>query len=205
MENERPASATSRPDPDPTLLTTQQLWREIGNLEARFNIKIEAMEKAIGVAHEDVVRVPTLLDRAIESFRELSWSRFDTVDVKFAGIATQFQERDTRVEHTAQAGRVELSAALQAAKEAVGAQQTSNAAALTKQENDTKERIVALSTLMSQSNKTFDDKIAALQSLMDRSQGQGSGRRDMSGWISAGASLLLNILMFFYYVSHFSK
>jgi hypothetical protein len=62
---------------DPTAMTTAALLRETGHLEksidARFyalreeiEARLGAIERATAVAHDDMVRVPTLLDKAIE-------------------------------------------------------------------------------------------------------------------------------------------
>jgi len=177
---------TIRPDPDPTILTTQQLWREIANLEARLNGKIGSIEKSIEVAHDDMVRVPTLLDKAILSLREQVWSKFETVaeiikgkeavaEQKFDGIATQFKERDTRIEQTSIDTKTRVEAALAAQEKAAGKQ----ADAFTKQ-------IDAL-----------DDKISDIRDRQITSEGAGKGRSDVWGYLVAAAGLLIALVAIF--------
>jgi hypothetical protein len=87
---------------DPTPLTTAQLLREIASLKELVLSKIEAIDKAITVAHDDLVRVPTDVQKQVGTLKDLHgaliegiqkelvdraemWSRkFDGVDNKFA-------------------------------------------------------------------------------------------------------------------------
>src|SRR5688572_12559693 len=91
----------SFPMSDPTPLTTAQILREINSLEKL----MDAIEKAVTVAHENLVRVPTEVDKAIGHLRELMLEKFltivktfETTDQKFHNIQTQFMERDARSE-----------------------------------------------------------------------------------------------------------
>jgi hypothetical protein len=200
------AVPTIRPDPDPTILTTNQLLREIANLETRFMERIESIEKSIEVAHQDLVRVPTDVDKSVDGLAQLVWERFKTLNAviggiektrleQFSNIQTQFVERDTRTGQAAKASAEALAAALQAAKEAVGTQQLSNITAIQKQETTTKEQIISLGNLITQMTVNIDDRISDLKGRMDKLQGSGSGRQDVVAWIIAGFSLLANILL----------
>jgi len=51
-----------RPVPDPTILTTQQLQREVAALKEIIFTRLDANDKAVELLHADVTRVPT--DRA---------------------------------------------------------------------------------------------------------------------------------------------
>jgi len=68
---------------DPSSLTTQQLWREIASLKELLMSRINSVEKAIEVAHEDLVRVPTDVQKSVITLKELH-------DEKFAGINQRF-------------------------------------------------------------------------------------------------------------------
>ena len=169
------AVPTIRPDPDPTVLTTAALLREIANLESRIMGHIEGIEKSIEVAHQDLVRVPTAVDKAVDGLRQLTWGRFDTVDVRFTGIATQFKERDTRIEQTSIDTKTRVEAALAAQEKAAGKQ----ADAFTKQ-------IDAL-----------DDKISDIRDRQISSEGTGKGRGDVWGYVAALAGLLIALAAIF--------
>ncbi len=75
---------------DPSALTTQQLWREIASLKELTFSRIGAVEDSIKVAHEDLVRVPTDVQKQVAGLKELLLNKIDDriklVDEKF-GLA----------------------------------------------------------------------------------------------------------------------
>jgi flagellar basal body rod protein FlgB len=108
-------------------------------------------------------------------------------DERFKAIATQFAERDERSKQSDVERQKSLDAALAAAKEAVAAQQTANAASaaalqeantvsIEKSETGFKERIDGLVLLMTTSNEAMGDKIVDLTKRLDRGEGHGAGQ-----------------------------
>lgn len=159
---------TVRNPADPSTLTTQQLWREIAALkELAFN-RMAAIEKAVDVAHADLVRVPTDVQQQVAHLRELH-------DEKFESIRIQFAERDTRTEQTSRDNKVAVDAALQAAKEAVGENNKSFAISAAKQEASTIKQIDQQALLIATVSKTLDDKIGDLKERLTRIEGSGVG------------------------------
>ena len=139
------------PSPDPTLLTTEQLLREIEHLRAFLVGRLEAMDKAMVIFNENITRVPTDTDKQIQHLKELH-------DEKFESIKIQFIERDTRTEQTSRDSKVAVDAALQAAKEAVGEQNKSSALAIAKSEASTIKQIDQQGLLISTATKALEDK-----------------------------------------------
>ncbi len=130
-----------RPRPDPTVLTTQALLREIGalrdTLETRMdaiNTKIETrldgMDKAIELVREHNDRMPDKMTQQVALVRAL-------YDERFAGGQRQLQERDVRAEQATQAAKEAVSTAFQASKEASQAANDSFATATAKAEAST--------------------------------------------------------------------
>ena len=144
--HERPAlysGGGSRPVPDPTELTATLVNVAIGNLreilekeidgnrrtlEARLNGNDKAIEllqtqqtKSVDTLQAQIDARPAEIDARIKHLQDLFDERFKTVGVEFRGIQVQFDERDTRVKESATATATAVAAALQAAKEAVGA------------------------------------------------------------------------------------
>jgi hypothetical protein len=99
------------PRPDPTLLTTQQLLRELGSLRELLFARVDAMDKATVVLSETVNRTPTVIQTEIKHVREL-------VDARFTTVGQQFAERDTRGDQASKAAKEALDAALAAAAKA---------------------------------------------------------------------------------------
>jgi hypothetical protein len=100
------------PVPDPTLLTTQQLMREMDNIDRIFTTRLDAMDTAVKLAREDITRVPTELDKQIKQLSELIFQRILYVD-------KQFVERDIRTAGLAQAHQGALDSSLTATKDAL--------------------------------------------------------------------------------------
>src|SRR5271163_46358 len=99
-----------RPVPDPTLLTTQQLLRELSTLRELIFTRLDAMDRATSLLSETVNRTPTVVQTEISHVRELTGERFTAID-------QQFRERDIRTEKADKASKEALDAALLSAKE----------------------------------------------------------------------------------------
>jgi hypothetical protein len=197
----------SRPVPDPTLLTTQQLIREnlwlrevletrlTGIQEANLlrqnntNARFEAYDKAIKLLQDISDKFPGRIDEKIHSLKEVH-------EEKFASIQVQFRERDVRTEQSSKDSKVAVDAALQAAKEAVGEQNKSSALAIAKSEASTTKQIDQQGLLIQSTAKASDEKIDDIKERLTRIEGGGKGMRDMVGWIVAGIFLLIAVIGF---------
>jgi hypothetical protein len=59
------------PNPDPSVITSEAIDRRVKNAEQVIGARLGGMEKAVEVFQGDLTRVPTQLDRAIVSLRDL--------------------------------------------------------------------------------------------------------------------------------------
>jgi type VI protein secretion system component VasK len=82
-----PVMLGRRPDPDPTLRTMQLVDKAIASLRAELDTRFHAVENrfdgidlATKLVHEDYVRVPTVVDKAIGGLRELMEARIDSLE-----------------------------------------------------------------------------------------------------------------------------
>jgi hypothetical protein len=183
----------SGPVTDPTFLTTQQLLREYTSLKELVFTRLDAMDKAMELFNANITRVPTDTDKQISHLKELH-------DEKFEGVEKQFKERDVRTEQSATATKIAVDAALQAQKEAAGAQNESNAAAIAKSEAATTKQIDGIVALIGSNNKGLDEKIADLKGRLDRGEGKMSGAGDTWGFIVAGivvVGIIIDIIVKF--------
>lgn len=180
-----------RPVPDPTLLTTAALTREISSLRELLETQVQAlksehdarfagMDKAIELIQRAADKVPNEVDLKVGNLQALH-------DERFRGIATQFIERDSRTEQTARDSKLAIDAALQAAKEAVG-----------KTEASFSKSIDQLGALIGANTKGLEDKIDAtkdritgLEQRVGNSEGRGSGQ----GSILAAAAVVISVLI----------
>lgn len=158
-------TGTKSPQSDPTFLTTQQLLREMESLKDLVFTRLDAMDKAMELFNANITRVPTDTDKQISHLKELH-------DEKFEGIEKQFKERDVRTEQSATATKIAVDAALQAQKEAAGAQNESNSAGIAKSETATTKQIDGITALLNGGLKALDEKINDLKGRLDRGEGQ---------------------------------
>jgi hypothetical protein len=135
------ASGGLVPVPDPTLLTTAQLDREIRNLEAKVNTRLDAMDMAAKVLHDDYTRIPTELDRQIKHLREL-------LEEKIGGATEKTVSLDRVVQTRLAGSQTALNAAMAAADKVTqkieinfGAVMAEMKAGMTKQIDTIKESI----------------------------------------------------------------
>jgi hypothetical protein len=188
-----PALAQEKMDPggfaDPTRLTTQQLDRAIVDLRTELTGRLEAAEKAAALAHDDQVRVPTIVDKAVSSLRELVEDKIDKLATvtgeRFSRIDGQFSERDKRAEQSAIASATAVAAALQAQKEAVAAQNKASAESIAKSEATTGESITQLRTLDQSNIAALQAQLADLKSRIDKNEGHVTGTGDTYNWLFA--------------------
>ncbi len=173
--------------PDPSVLTTQALYREIASVKEQFEkqlegaiasikVRLDAIDKATKVFEDNLYRVPTEVDKAISHLQSLHGERFLSVqhqidaaeklrNEKFSAVQQQFQDRDTRDMQTREQSEVSISAALQAAKEAVG-----------KAEASTDKRIDAQSAVIVSATDALRTTIDDLKQRVVRIESMGVGQ-----------------------------
>jgi hypothetical protein len=203
-----PALAQDKTEPggftDPSRLTTQQLDRAIVDLRTEMATRLDADEKAAVLSHEDVVRVPTTVDKAIQGLRELVEDKIDKLSSvtgeHFLRIDAQFVERDKRADQLTIASSTAIAAALQAQKEAVAEQNKASAESIAKSEAATGEAISQLRTLDQSNIAALQAQLSDLKSRIDKNEGHVTGTGDTYNWLFAaigcgGVLLAMFVLM----------
>jgi uncharacterized membrane protein YfhO len=189
------SQAGLRPVPDPTLLTTQQLYREISivresvdesvaSVKSVLETRLSAMDHANDLLQASTDKIPSQIDERIGQLREVT-------SEKFKSIATQFTERDIRTEQTARDSKVAVDAALQAAKEAVGEQNKSNALAIAKSEATFTKQIDQIGVLISTMQKGIDDKIDDIKTRLQAIESHKLGVVDQKGITNTSLGFLI--------------
>jgi len=195
---ELPSTQNRVPVPDPTLLTTQQLYREIEALRVQQNssvialqqkleTRLDAMDKAMELLQARADKIVSSITEQIKSLQTLHQEKFDSVQ-------KQFVERDTRTEQLAAAGQLAIKDALQAAKEAVVNQNISNEKAIAKSEGNTTKLLDGLDGKIAATKEL----IAALDKRFSAGEGLDVGQRyeketnqsDINIWIGLGGLLV---------------
>ena len=194
------------PIPDPSLLTTQQLREGLETLKELIGTRLDAMDEATDLRLDQFRAMPAEMDAKIDHMRDVTRERFaledekvarllDLHETKFAGIALQFHERDTRTDQTAATSKQALDAALLAAKELVGQQNEANAAAATKAELSTIKQIDQIVVLIGTIEKALGAQIIEIKERIDRNEGGAAGGRDVTETRRADSSLIISIVV----------
>jgi hypothetical protein len=168
------------PIPDPSLLTTEAIRREMGALRDSLDARLAGMDRASTLLHDQFTKVPNEIERAVQQFERLQSERFES-------IRKQFEERDVRSKAAELAAQVAVGAALQAQKEAAGAQNESNSAAITKSESATVKQIDGILALLNSNGNALSDKIGVINGRLDRGEGHNTG---IVGTVAMGISIL---------------
>jgi len=213
--DDRVAGRQNIPVPDPSLLTTRALQREIFALRELIEVKLgtavsageqtrtiietrlDGMDLAIQLLQADRDKFPGRIDEKIVALRQVHDEKFkaivDWVEEKFASIQKQFDERDVRTEQAAGAVKIAVDAALQAQKEAAGEQNRSNTLAQTKSETATTKQIDQIGTLIQNNTKSFDDKINDVKDRVNRIEGSGEGGKAMWAYVAGAVALAASL------------
>ncbi len=176
-------------DPDPTVRATEQVLREVAMLGERVDTRLSGMDKAIELLQKFSDKSPTtvVIEQQIISLR-------DIMDVKLDGVQTQFQERDKRTEQLSIADKTAIAAALQAQKEAAGAQNESNATANAKTESNFAKLIEQGQSLLVEVRRSTEVQINDLKSRIDKGEGRSKGLGDGWGYIVGAIATIALIL-----------
>jgi hypothetical protein len=191
------------PIPDPSLLTTDQLRRELAALRDTLETRLNAMDKASILLHDNLSLVPTGTDKQISHLKELHEAKIDAVGTNFhgqltaaaAGIEKQFVERDVRSKAAELAAQVAVGAALQAQKESANAMNESNAVAVAKAEATTVKQIDGILALLTSNTKNTDDKIAVINARLDRDEGANRGHNSSQTSLLAIMAVIISIIV----------
>lgn len=208
MSGEENKTQDMRPVPDPTLLTTQQLLREIDRLGELLETKLDGVQKVFEQRFDGNDKAIELLQAASNNFPKLIDEKIASLEQvtgeKFTSIQVQFRERDVRAERESTSSKVAIDAALQATKESSVEQNKSFALATAKSEAGFAKQIDQLGVLIHQMTKSFDEKIDDLKERMTRFEGTGAGEKggrtsqqQMIQWILMIIVALIAIAGFF--------
>lgn len=168
MTDESPRNGGSRPVPDPTLLTDAAIAKAIAAMRDYVDGQLDIRDERLrGIDRATELRWPTVEDLPDQIADAVGHNRALT-DEKFASIAIQFSERDTRAENDKRDGKVAVDAAFAAQKEAAAKQDESNQKAIDKSEAAMAEKITTLSDLYSAGTGSLAGKIDDLKERVAR-------------------------------------
>ncbi len=207
--NESKSAVDIRPVPDPTLLTTQQLLRELSGLKEVIFTRLDGMDRAISLFNENITRVPTDVDRQVGTLKELlekvNVEKFNALGKQIVFAIEAYGEKFSAVDHqlkSVETYRVEqkqdtkaaVDAALAAAKEAVKEQTQASERAIAKSEAFTTKQIDAISEIIRTTVKGLDEKIDDLKTRVTAGDSQGKGAGVAVGYMIGAGGFLVAVL-----------
>lgn len=183
---------------DPSEITTAIIQREIAHLSDRVDLRIDgvilalearvdAIDKATTVFSENLVRVPTEVQKAVANLQML-------MEEKFAGIQVQFRERDERVKQTALDTKVAVDAALQAAEKAVGKQTEAFALSAAKSEAAFAKQADQQITLAQTTSGALRDQLEDLKARVTRIEAAAQGQTGQKAEQHQSSSLVISVI-----------
>ena len=156
---------------DPSLLTTQQLIRELSLLREILEARLNCNDEDITHIKGELEKIPGLINASDQHVSDL-------FNEKFASIQVQFKERDIRTDQTSRDSKIAVDAALQAAKELSGEQNKASSQAIAKSEAATSKQIDQIAILINSVAKSTDEKIDDLKGRQDKGEGRSTGVRE---------------------------
>ena len=155
---------------DPTSLTTQQLWREIASLKELLFNEIGAIKDAIKIAHDDLVRVPTDVQKQVGALRELIFQKISDEHIleaeKFKKVDQRFELVETaRLEQKTDA-KFNVETALASARQLVELQNNNNIIAANKTEAAFNKLIDQQSNVTSSIQKGLYDQLDEIKNVL---------------------------------------
>lgn len=185
-----PSAPTSHHD-DPSSLTTQFVMREISSLKELTQAETTSIKDSIKIAHDDLVRVPTEVQKVASSLQLLLETKIfyeaKLADKEIKHITEKIEWIDRiRLEQKADSSMA-LNAALASAKELVTVTNNSAQQAVQKQEAAFNKQIDQLILVAQTMGNNLGDKIADVKDLVittvSATKGKKEGVQDFRDWI----------------------
>jgi len=143
--------------------------RDVRDTQVRESLRV-AVDAALAAAKEAVNEQKAVVNGQLQRLQELH-------DEKFASVAQQFLERDTRGERESRDNKVAVDAAFAAQKEAAAKQDEANQKAIDKSEKATGETLDKQEALFRSTTDGLAAQLVDLKERMTRIEGQGIGQR----------------------------
>lgn len=179
------------PRPDPTTLTTQQLEKAIASVREILETRLDAYDKAIQLLEAEKEKLPSLIAESVAHLK--TWH-----NEKFEGVAQRFTSLETQTDKIAALNQTAIAAALLAAKELVGIQNTSNTNAIDKSSAAFTKQIENIVELIRTNTKSTDDKYNDLKDRLTALESSKKGTNEgigMIGSIMLGVVSLIAVLV----------
>jgi hypothetical protein len=176
------------PRPDPTVLTTAALQREVAGLKELFETRLNAMDKAIDLLQATANKSPTI------AVVDANGKRLeDVTNERFIGVAQKFDDLIAKIDQASVKDAKAVDAAFSAQKEAVAEQNKSNAQAISKSEAAINKQIESITSLQNTMDKATATAISDLKERITLFEGQKKGVETSYGMLIGLGGLAVTI------------
>jgi hypothetical protein len=175
-----------RPIPDPTTLTTAQLFREITNLSLQVQHDIAALRAIIETRLDGYDKAIALLQRFADKVPS-------EVDVKVNQLQSLHAEKFRSIEGQFTSSKVALDSALQSSEKSNAEKNALQALAISKAETSVAEQLKGINVAISGVERVLNDKVLAIKERLDRMEGQSSGVGQSWGVIVAVVGIVIAV------------
>lgn len=185
---------------DPSPLTTQLVWREVQSLKELLETRVGGVEKGIEVAHQDLVRVPTEVQKAVGGLQTLMETKI-YYEAQIAALRRTNIENHLnwlekmRVEAKAETD-IKVQTAFNSAKELNTEQYTNILTLLNKMETMTMKQIDTLSTQVNVNTNNTNEKITDLKDLVHSGSSQRTGTKEAYENIKSLIPIIIAVITF---------
>lgn len=165
------SASDTRPDPDPTVMTTEQLDRSIGCVREILETRLNGMDTAIELLQSTSDKFPARIDEKILALK-------DVHDEKFRSIQKQFDERDVRTDTSRVSDKTAVDAALAAQEKSFSKQGETFSDATLKSEQQFTKQMDQIRELHQTEIRGLQAQFYDLKDRFNRGEGRGEGSKD---------------------------
>jgi hypothetical protein len=170
------------PRPDPTRLTTLAVDRALSGFRELIEARLDGIDRATDLVAKDSARIAASQERNRELLRDDVARQLEAlerlIDERFARVDDRFADRDASTKLAAEESRIQLKAALDAAKEVVGEQNKFISRVMEKSEGQWAKQIDAMVALMDERQRTNDQRYQDLKERLDLGGGLLAGAQE---------------------------
>jgi rhodanese-related sulfurtransferase len=196
---------------DPIVSLRSELDTRFRSIDTRF----AAIDKATDLQHEDMVRVPTDIDKAVDALQSFLEAKLSQIDVRTEAVKGVISERldgsvsllnekilslsnittqqFASINNTFAEKDKAVLVGLSAQKESAAAAQAASDAAISKMENNFTKLIEQGNNLLLEVRRNTELQMNEIKSRLDRGEGAHSGGRDVWGYVVGAIGILLTV------------
>jgi hypothetical protein len=195
QQPQSPNQRSNIPIPDPSVLTTEALDREVGHLRELLGGRVDEIARDFQLfkdTHGD--HHAAAVDSAIQHRRELTEEQFRGVQAKLESIQRQFEERDERLKVAFEAAEKAMTTALYERERAVQAALGSTEKAVAKSEATFTKEIDSIKELIATTAKAQDQQIRDIKDEQTGTRGRTGGIDKTWAFVMTLAPILISVV-----------